>query len=133
MRIRARVRDLVFNPLLCDGVKDHTTGREIGDRWYSSIGLGRGEDLLGSQLFLYVSVGRKTVRAWANHRFKERLFALNFCVAVRRVILEETMPKHVDIIRKNTENTGSSAAYYVIENKDLEEWLERIVSSANAH
>lgn len=131
MRIRARVRDMVFNPSLCDGVKDHTTGREIGDRWYSSIGLGRGEDLFSSQLFLYVSVGRRTVRAWANHKFKERLFTLNPCVAARRVILEETMPKYVSIIRKNTDNTGSGATYYVIEDKDLEEWLERTISSAS--
>lgn len=132
MRIRARVRDLVFNPSLCDGVKDHTTGREIGDRWYSSIGLGRGEDLFNSQLFLYVSVGRRTVRAWANRKFKEKLFALNSCVAARRVILEETMPKYVSIIKKNTENTGNGTAYYVIEDRDLEEWLGRITSSARA-
>ena len=131
MRIRARVRDLVFNPLLCDGVKDHTTGRDIGDRWYSSVGLGRGEDLFGSQLFLYVSVGRKIVRAWTNRRFKERLFGLNPCVAARRVILEETMPKRVSVIRKNSENAGSGTTY-IIEEKDLEEWLERITSSASA-
>lgn len=106
------------------------TGREIGDQWYSSIGLGRGENLFGSQLFLYVSVGRKTVRAWTNRRFKEKLFALNPCVAVRRVTLEETIPKYVSVLRKNT---GSGSTYYVIEDQDLEAWLERISSLASAH
>lgn len=130
MQIRARVKDLVFNPLLCDGVGDHMAGRKIGDQWYSSIGLGRGENLFGSQLFLYVLVGRQTVRAWMNHRFKEKLFALNPCIAARRVILEETMPRHVSVIRKKTE---SSATYYVIEEKDLGEWLERITSLASVN
>lgn len=128
MQVRARVKDLVFNPSLCDGVGDHMTGRKIGDQWYSSIGLGRGEDLFGSQLFLYVSVGRKTVRAWANRRFKERLFALNPCLAARRVILEETMPKHVTVLR---EKNNDGHYHYVIEDKDHEEWLERIKSLAS--
>lgn len=130
MQIRARVRDLVFNPLLCNGVGDHMTGRKIDDRWYSSIGSGRGEDIFGSQLFLYVSVGRKIVRAWMNRRFKEKLFGLNPCVAARRVILEETMPRYVSVLRKKTDG---NTTYYAIEDKDLDEWLERISSLASVN
>jgi hypothetical protein len=110
VKIRVRVKDLVFNPA------------------YDMVGHKHQENQLNAELFLDVLLGRKIVRARMDHGFKERLFALNPCVAARRIILEETMPKHITVFR---EKNSDGHYHYVIEDKDREEWLERIKSLAS--
>ena len=120
---KLKVRGLVFNPATCSGISRWMTGRKIGKQWYESIGHGFGENLWGSQLYLAITINRKTVKAWVDHAFKEKLLAINPRVQVRRVLLEVTAPKLV-AVKKIQSRSG--ADFYRLEDEDLKAWLERI-------
>ncbi len=124
---KRRVQELVFNPATCGGVRGWMTGRKMGKHWYESIGLGFGEDLWASQLYLSIAVNRKAVKAWVDHDFKEKLVAINPRVQARRTLLEATAPKQV-AVRKMKSRSGTD--FYRIEDEDLKAWLERITALA---
>ena len=83
-------------------------------------------DSVHLEISLYVDIGRKIVLARTSKVFREKVFALNSCMAARRVMLEEALPREIHVVR---EENFHGRYRYLIANKDLEAWLEKIMSS----